>query len=151
DLDRLAVVEADPVRDYRAVACEKIRHTPSLPARLCCVNADVVHQHGLRKRRRSVRRYRGGAADGDVQQQVVVVVEDPRIAAKAGWSHRVVEGPVEEPADPVRLPVDRVGVEAVGEPGAGGELAADPAVAAVAGAVDGSVDPGGGGAEVLHH
>ena len=32
DLDRLAVVDADPVRDDRAVAGEEIRHDLSLPA-----------------------------------------------------------------------------------------------------------------------
>src|SRR5215469_2787818 len=115
------------------------------------VDADVVDQHGLRERRRVVRRNGGGAADGHVEQQVEIVVEDPGPAVQIRRRHGVVARLVEVPADPVRLPVDRVDVKVAGERGAGLERAGNSPAAGVPGQVDGPVNPGGVGTEVLHH
>src|ERR1700730_15776337 len=76
-----------------------------------CVDPDVIDQHRLREDYRAVRLDRGGAADGDIDQQEEIVVEDPWLPAQVRRSHRVIQLIVDIPADPAGFPADRVHVK----------------------------------------
>src|SRR5262249_38681237 len=80
------------------------------------VNAHVIHLHPLRERRRGVRISRQISTDRYVEQQELIMVEDPRFP---GRQVRRRDGEidliVQKPPDARRLPLNTEEMEAVGE------------------------------------
>jgi hypothetical protein len=110
-----------------------------------CVNPHVVHFHSLREGRGTVRVSRPVPADGDVEQEELILVEDPlfpggQVRRRDGEKELVVQ----KPADALRLPFNAVEMEIVGESNAVAEhaRAADPVTAGVTRAVNGAVNRG---------
>ena len=99
---------------------------PRTAVEVVALNPDPLDQEPRRQRQFIGAVARPAAADGEVQQQVHVVVERPGATGHVGTVQRGVTGAVERPGDPVRLPVDRVVVEAVGEVDSGIVRRADP-------------------------
>src|ERR1700753_1636284 len=86
------------------------------------IDAHVVNEHHLRECGRLVRVAGPRAADGEVEKDKERVVVNPlRARGKVCGRASLVEFAVNVPANLLRLPLDREGVEVVGESFAAGQ------------------------------